>query len=168
MIWATRGGVAVGIVILVLYLIEWWPGWRALKKKPLPFVGKLLPFALAWLYGMLGILTTMGLIGLGFDSALWAANWLGDVAGWVLAGAQTQQASRGVYAPLSGDGVWMVVIFTAVAYGFARKGPYQRDVRRGVLVGMCLGTSAGIAGLAAVPVASATNTAGMYLFNWIG
>lgn len=171
MIWATRGGVAVGICILVWYLVRWWPGaaaFRGKKARPLQHLGALLPFVYGLAFGTLGILSAMGLIGWGFDSALWAVNWLGDVAGWVLVGEAPGQASHGVYKPLTSDGNWMVLILSAATVAVIKFRPQGTEVKMGTLCGLCLGTSAGVAGLAAVPLAQGVNALGGTVFGVIG
>ena len=171
MIWATRGGVTIGMCVLLWHLIEWWPGMKALKdrKRLLLAVADLLPFLLAWAYGALGILSVMGLIGWGFDAALWAINWLGDVAGFIGVGAKAGQTSHGDYLPLTSDGSWMVVLFTVAFIGVrAKTENLGTCLTRGAVSGLCLATSAGVAGLAAVPLAQGANEAGAVLFGAIG
>ena len=123
MIWATRGGVTVGLCLLAYYLIKWWPGLNAFRGKKVgmrqrvELIGKLLPFVYGGAYGALGVLTVMGLIGLGFDTALWAANWLGDAAGLLGVGEKPGQVSKGVTVALTSDGNWMVLVLTAITRG---------------------------------------------------
>lgn len=167
MIWATRGGVAIGLIVLVYHLIEWYPGVKALKKKPFTYAGDLLPFTAAWAYGMLGILSVMGFIGWAFDTTLWVMNWLGDVAGWIGVGAEAGQTSRGEYLPLTSDGSWIVLLLTAAWLAARKKGVYRKSLDRGALCGLCLGTSAGVAGLAAVPLAQGANDLGTMVFGAI-
>lgn len=171
MIWATRGGVAIGLCVLLWHMIEWWPGVKALKdrKKLLLSVGDLLPFLFAAAYGALGILSVMGLIGWVFDAALWVANWLGDVAGFIGVGAKVGQTSHGSYLPLTSDGSWIVVLLTVAFFGLkAKTETLGKCLTRGVITGFTLGTSAGVAGLAAAPLAQGANEAGALLFGAIG
>lgn len=173
-IWTTRGGVAVGLCLLAWYLIKWWPGMDAFRGKNvkmaqrLEYLGQLLPFVYGWAYGALGVLTVMGLIGWAFDAALWAANWLGDAAGWLGVGEKPGQVSKGVTQPLTSDGNWMVLILTTVTFGFIKLRPQGPDVKAGMLCGLCLGTSAGVAGLVAVPLAQGVNALGSTVFGVIG
>lgn len=174
MIWATRGGVTVGVCILLYFLVKWWPGLAAFRgkkatwEKRLKLIGPLLPFAYGWAYGALGVLSVMGLIGWGFDSALWAANWVGDAAGWVGVGESPGQVSKGVTAPLTSSGNWMVLILTAGTFGFIKHQSSGPDVKMGMLSGLCLGTSAGISGLTAVPLAQGVNALGDIVFGVVG
>ena len=168
MIWATRGGVVIGLMILGHFLVSWYPGLPALRKKPLKQLAPLGPFILGWAYGALGILTVMGFIGWVFDAALWAANWLGDAALVLGVGAKAGVSARGAYLPLTDDGSGLVLVLTAVVVALVKKGVVGSEVKRGVLCGCCLGTASGVAGALAVPLAQAANTAGFYLFGWIG
>lgn len=174
MIWATRGGVVVGIALLGCYLIKWWPGISAFRgkkaglKRSLEHVGKLLPFAYGWAYGALGILTTIGLIAWSFDGALWAANWVGDTAGWAGVGEKTGQVSKGTTILLTSDGNWMVLILTALTAALIKFRPQGEDVKAGMICGMCLGTSAGVSGLVAVPLAQGVNALGDAVFGVAG
>jgi hypothetical protein len=160
MIVVTLGGVTVGLVVLVRFLIDWWPGYKNLRKKPLPWVGRLLPFAFAWCYGVLGVLTGMGLIGWAFDGALWASNWLGDAALLLGVGESPGQQAGAAYQPLTAFGNCTMFVITCALPKAIEKLPSGGDLKAGVWCGLCLGTSSGVAGLAAVPLAEA--------IDWIG
>ncbi|MGW8357378.1 hypothetical protein [Streptomyces wedmorensis] len=168
MIWATRGGIVVGLAVLVWFLFKWWPGTKSLLARPLEHIGRLLPFLGGWAFGALGILAVGGLIGWAFDTALWALNWLGDVALILGVNGDAGVSSRGAYLPLTADGAGLMVIWVVAfvaACKFTNSGP---QIRLGSLCGLTLGTSSSIAGLAAVPLAQATNASGSVLFAWIG
>lgn len=171
MIWATRGGVAVGLCLLAYYLIKWWPGLNAFRGKKVTMrhrvelIGQLLPFLYGWAYGALGVLAVMGLIGMAFDTALWAANWVGDAAGFLGVGEKPGQASKGATVALTSDGNWMVLILTAATVALIKFRPSGPDIKTGVLCGLCLGTSAGVAGLTAVPLAQGVNALGSIVFG---
>lgn len=169
MIWATRGAIVVGLGVFVWYLIKsWWPGIKALQSAPLQHLGRLLPFLAGWAYGALGVLAVGGLIGWAFDAALWITNWLGDVALVLGVNGEAGVSSRGNYLPLTSDGSGLMVIVTIAfiaAVKATRSGP---DLKLGTWCGLSLGTSSSIAGLAAVPLAQATNVSGDALFGWIG
>jgi hypothetical protein len=161
----TFGGVTVGLIVLARFLIGWWPGYRPLRKKPLPYLGQLLPFVFAWCYGVLGILTGMGFIGWAFDTALWASNWLGDAALWLGVGESPGQQAGAVYQPLSAFGNCVMVVITCVLPKAIEKLKSGGDLRAGVWCGLCLGTSAGVAGLAAVPLAEGINWVGAVIYG---
>ena len=168
MIVVTIGGVTIGIMVLGYVLIKWYPGRKALAKKPVPYVLELAPFLLAWCYGALGVLTVQGLIGWAFDTALWASNWLGDAALWLGTGEDVGQAAQGTYEPLTVFGNCAVLIATAcviAAIKFTRSG---HMVKMGMWCGLCLGTSSSVAGLAAVPLADGVNYIGALVYTAAG
>ncbi|NEA67534.1 hypothetical protein [Streptomyces sp. SID12488] len=157
----TFGGVTVGLCILGYQLANWYPGYRALRKKPLPLLARLAPFLLGWIYGVLAILGVGGLIGWAADTALWISNWLGDAAlVWGVGGTTGQSATGTDYLPLTRAGGGVLLILTIVMVAAVKKSAYGRDLKLGTWCGICLGTSAGIAGFAAVPLAQAA--------NWLG
>ena len=165
MIWATAGGVTVGLAILIHFVIAWYPGKKPLLKRPLDHVGRLLPFVFGWAYGALGTLTVMGLIGWAFDTALWAANWLGDAVLWLGVGESPGQISHGAVQPLTAVGNFTVVLLTAAVIALIKYRPSGSEIKKGVLSGLCLGTSAGVAGLTAVPLANAVNALGTVVYG---
>lgn len=167
MIVVTLGGVTIGLAILGWHLIEWWPGLAKLKKKPVLYLTDLAPFILAWAYGTLGVLTTMGLIGWAFDMALWASNWLGDAALWLGVGEAPQQVAAGTYAPLSTFGNCMVFLATVCTIAAIKFTPLGGTIKRGVWCGLCLGTSASLAGTVAVPLANGINWFGGVVYGGV-
>ncbi|MFI7394040.1 hypothetical protein [Streptomyces tendae] len=161
MTYVTYGGVTVGLLILAWHLATWWPGIKALRSSPAQHAADLLPFLLAWSYGVLATLGVGGLIGWIADTTLWISNWLGDVAlVWGVGGQAGQTAGAAAYLPLTQAGGGIVLILTAVMIVLSRKERYGSDLKRGAWCGICLGTSAGVAGFAAAPLAVAV--------NWLG
>lgn len=169
-IWATRGGIVIGLAILAAQIVISWKavGGRKALANPVKSLGKLAPFVFGWLYGALGVLTVMGFIGWAFDAVLWISNWLGDAALVLGVGAEAGVSSRGNYLPLTADGSGLVLILTAAFLTAVKLLKSGRDLKMGAWCGACLGTSSGIAGALAVPLAQATNQLGFYLFGWIG
>lgn len=164
----TIGGVTVGICIALSTLVQWWPGLKPLQKRPQQYLGQLLPFLLAWAYGVLAILTIGGIVGWIADTALWITSWLGDVAlVWGVGGQSGQAATGGAYLPLTQTGSAVVLILTACMIAAAKKSKYGRDLKMGAWCGVALGTSAGVAGFAAVPLAQAANWLGLHAFGVI-
>ncbi|MFI8104720.1 hypothetical protein [Streptomyces sp. NPDC086023] len=164
----TIGGVTVGLAILVNYLVAWWPGHKSLRADPLRHAGVLLPFAFAWSYGVLAILTVGGIVGWIFDTTVWISNWLGDTAlVWGVGGQAGQRAATGVYLPLTQTGTALVLLLTIGMIAASKKSGYGRDLKAGAWCGACLGTSAGVAGFAAVPLAQAVNAVGAQLYGVI-
>ncbi|MEV6046050.1 hypothetical protein [Streptomyces xanthochromogenes] len=167
--YVTFGGVTVGVCILVAVLVEWWPGLRPLRKDPLRHLGALLPFLLAWAYGALTILGVGGLIGWIARTTLWISNWLGDAAlVWGVGGSIGQHSGGVRYLPLTATGAGVVLILTVAMAAAAKKSKYGDVLKKGTWCGICLGTSAGVAGFAAVPLAQAANWLGTTVYGAIG
>ncbi|MFZ3556456.1 MULTISPECIES: hypothetical protein [unclassified Streptomyces] len=164
--YVTFGGVTIGICILAGNLVSWWPGSKSLRSDPLHQLSKLLPFILAWAYGALVTLGVGGLIGWMTSTALWITNWLGDAALiWGVGGQGGQRSTRGTYLPLTDTGSGIVLILTIIMIVAIRKSSTGPILRSGTWCGICLGTSAGVAGLAAVPIAQAANWLGDIVYG---
>ncbi|WP_420034686.1 hypothetical protein ACN2WE_21400 [Streptomyces sp. cg28] len=164
--YVTFGGVTVGICILLHHLITWWPGRKALMKDPARQAGELAPFLIAWAYGALTVLGVGGLIGWLARAARWISNWLGDVA--LVWGVGVTTGTRGAaptYIPLTQAGGAIVLILTVALVAAVKKSKWGSAIKRGAWCGVCLGTSAGVAGFAAAPLAIATNWLGNALFG---
>ncbi|MFJ6645785.1 hypothetical protein ACIQPS_09000 [Streptomyces sp. NPDC091290] len=166
MTYVTIGGVTVGLCILAHYLTHWWPGRKALMKDPARHAAELLPFLLAWAYGALTVLGIGGLIGWAARTAVWITSWLGDVAlVWGVGADAGQRAGGTVYLPLTQTGGALVLILTVVVIAASKKSKRGSAISRGAWCGMTLGTSAGVAGFAAVPLANAANWLGGTLYG---
>lgn len=162
----TIGGVTVGICILAHFLITWWPGRKTLMKDPARHAAGIAPFLIAWAYGCLTILGVGGLIGWAADATLWISNWLGDVAlVWGVGTDAGQPAGGTIYLPLTQTGGAIVLILTVALVAAVKKSRYGSDIKRGAWCGICLGTSAGVAGFAAVPLAQAANWLGNTVYG---
>lgn len=164
--YVTFGGVTVGLMILGYQLMIWWPGRKPLMKDPIKHLSRLLPFLAAWAYGCLTTLGIGGLIGTASSSVLGLSNWLGDAAlVWGVGGQGSQLAARQTFVPLSAPGVAVVLILTVVLVTVAKKSRrHDGEIKRGAWCGICLGTSAGVAGLAAVPLAVGASWLGDHLY----
>ncbi len=162
----TIGGVTIGLAILIHHLITWWPGTKPLRKDPAGQAGALAPFLFAWAYGVLTILTVGGIVGWVADTTLWISNWLGDVAlVWGVGGEPGQTAGNISYLPLTQTGTALVLLLTVAIIAAVKKSRWGSDIKRGAWCGICLGTSAGVAGFAAVPLAQAANWCGGALYG---
>jgi hypothetical protein len=162
----TIGGVTVGLALLVRFLVTWWPGTKPIRTNPLGHLGSMLPFLAAWAYGVLTILTVGGLIGWIADGVLWISSWLGDVAlVWGVGTQAGQAAGGGTYLPLTQTGGALVLLLTVAMLAAVKKSRYGWDLKVGAWCGICLGTSAGIAGAAAVPLATAANWTGAVVYG---
>jgi hypothetical protein len=161
--YVTFGGVTVGLMILGYQLMGWYPGRKPLMKDPVKHAAKLLPFLASWCYGCLTTLGIGGLIGTASSSVLGLSNWLGDAAlVWGVGGSVGQQAGAKTFVPLSSPGAALVLIATCVFIAAMKKAGEETrgQLKRGAWCGITLGTSAGVAGFAAVPLAQAA--------NWLG
>ncbi|MDX2679279.1 hypothetical protein [Streptomyces soliscabiei] len=156
----TYGGVTIGICLLVHQLVTWWPGYKALTKDPVKQASALLPFLLGWAYGCLTTLGVGGLVGLVSGTILGLSNWLGDVALVWGVGGQGGRTAAAVFVPLSGPGLGIVLILTVAFIAAAKKSKHGVTLKRGAWCGITLGTSAGVAGFAAVPLATAASIVG--------
>lgn len=166
--YVTFGGVTVGLILLVHQAVTWWPGRKTLMKDPVKHASRLLPWLASWCYGCLTTLGVGGLVGLISGTILGISNWLGDVAlVWGVGGAGGQLAAAKTFVPLSGPGLAVVLILTAgFAAAVAKAGEDQAGVlKRGAWCGITLGTSAGVAGFAAVPLAQAANWLGGHVYG---
>ncbi|MGW1609428.1 hypothetical protein ACWCQZ_08520 [Streptomyces sp. NPDC002285] len=164
--YVTFGGVTIGLCLLVHQLVTWWPGRKKLMNDPVKQAAELLPFLLGWAYGCLTTLGVGGLVGLISGTILGLSNWLGDVAlVWGVGGNAGELAARATFVPLSGPGLAVVLILTVAFVAAAKKSQYGSELKRGAWCGICLGTSAGVAGFAAVPLAQAANWLGQHVYE---
>lgn len=163
----TFGGVTVGLCILGYVLMGWYPGRKQLMKDPIKHASRLLPFLASWAYGCLTTLGIGGLIGLASSSVLGVSNWLGDAAlVWGVGESVGQQTGAKTFIPLSSPGAALVLIATCVFIAAVKKASddTSKTLKLGAWCGITLGTSAGVAGFAAVPLAQAANWCGDNLY----
>jgi hypothetical protein len=151
----TLGGTTLGVAILVLVGMRWW--WQD-KHQP----AALAPFLLCLAYGMLAILSAGGLLGGLADVALWGSNGIGDLALVWGVGGDSPNVTRAGGSPLTDGGHAVVLLVTCVIVGLWK---WARKIRTstlslGALAGISLGLNGSVAGLAAVPLASAVNLIG--------
>ena len=105
-------------------------------------------------------------IGWAARTAVWISSWLGDVAlVWGVGADAGQRAGGTVYLPLTQTGGALVLILTVIVIAASKKSKHGSTISRGAWCGMTLGTSAGVAGFAAVPLANAANWLGGTLYG---
>lgn len=151
----TLGGVTIGLSLLAWITVRWWKTDRPNWKPLMPYLGGVA-------YGMLLILAAGGLLGAIADIALWGANGLGDAALQYGVGGTSPSATRARQIALTPGGHATVLVTTvgfAAAWRFSKKLP-KKDLGVGILTGICLGLSGGIAGIAAQALAPAVNSIG--------
>jgi len=159
----TYGTLVIGLIALAAELADWYPGWKALKKKPLAYLANLVPFTFMWAVGALMAMCAGGLIGWATDWFVWGAGWLGDGALIYGLGGERQAVAQGLSQPLTNGGLAMTLIILTMAVIRLKKGGVDWSRKRGIISGATLGLSAGVAAVVAVPLASAVNIAGAWI-----
>lgn len=167
----TLGGVTLGTIIVVLTLQRWWKkggssGGKGGDGGSSRDVKALLPFVFALCYGMLAVLASPGLSVLGFLSqlGLWGGNGLGYAYLVWGVGGRSSDVTRAQPMILTDGGYAVYAIWTAVVVGqhlWSKRLP-RLQTTLGTIAGLFLGLSAGIAGIAAVPLGSAVNWLGAW------
>jgi hypothetical protein len=165
------GCVTVGTGIIALTLQRWWHK-SAGKKGDDGSGGRrlttLLPFVLALCYGILAVLASPSISVLGTVTklGLWGGNGLGYAyLVWGIGGTSPTVA-RATPVVLTPGGYCILGVWTALVIGhhlWSKRMPRLYSLL-GITSGVLVGTAAGVAGIAAVPLASAVNLAG----SWYG
>lgn len=161
------GGITLGTIIVVLVLLRWHKKGGGGKKGD-DGGGRdwkqLIPFFVALAFGILAVLAAGPTSALGLITR--AGLWGGDNLGYAYLvwgiGGNSPDVTRATAIILTPGGYAMFAIWTAVMIAlflWSKKLP-KRQTALGILAGILLGLSQGIAGLAAVPLASAVNAAG--------
>ncbi|MQY13761.1 hypothetical protein SRB5_39130 [Streptomyces sp. RB5] len=160
----TLGGVTLGTIIVALTVQRWWK--KGGGKGGTPSWKELLPFVFALCYGMLAVLASPGVSFMGVVSraGLWGGNQLGyGYLVWGLGGT-SPGVTRASAVVLTPGGYAVYGIWTALLVGqhlWSKRMP-RLQTAFGAVAGILLGLSAGIAGIAAVPLASAVNALGSW------
>lgn len=157
------GGVLVGLLCVAWELVAWYPGLKRLRSKGVAEAGRLLPFVLSWSTGCLVVMLTGGVVGWIGDKALWGMNAFGDAVLIYGVGSQAGTAPGTSSQPLTQGGIFVTaIIITGFIASLVARGGSGSQVR-GVVAGIGMGLSAGVARYAAVPIASAVNVLGVWL-----
>jgi hypothetical protein len=159
----TYGSMMIGFGLIARHLIDWWPGEKGVKEWR-NWVS-LVPFLLAYSFGILLILGVGGLIGTVANFTLWGVGWVGDGALiWGVGGERQAIGHGGQRMALTNGGLSAVLFLSFVFAGLQAKSERLRvPLTRGCLSGVLTGTVAGISAFMAVPVASAVNRIGDFL-----
>ena len=153
------GGVTLGVGIIVLFAMR----WTMKEKKRL---GALVPFVLALLYGMLAALAALGSVS-ALGGVTWLALWAGNVAGYATLvwgiGGNAPDVTRAQQLVLTDGGYAIVFLLTIVLLGLLKWGPgnSKSKILLGCLAGILIALSGNVAGVAAVPLGSGANFAGV-------
>ncbi|WP_145877515.1 hypothetical protein [Streptomyces sp. BK340] len=154
------GGVALGVAIVLVFLLRWW-----FKEKRQ--WAALVPFVLSHLYGMLAALAALGSFSaLGF--ATWATLWAANVAGYTGlvwgVGGTAPNVTRAHQLALTPGGYVIVFLFTAVLFALWKWAPRVPNgkLAAGAFSGVAVALSGTVAGVAAVPLGSSVNLLGAW------
>lgn len=160
---STYGSMMIGFGLIARHLIDWWPGEKGLREWRNWL--SLVPFLLAYCFGILLILGVGGFVGLIANATLWGVGWVGDGALiYGVGGTRQVVGSGGQRMALTNGGLSAVLFLAFVFIGLHRKSEKLRvPLTRGCLAGVLTGTVAGISATMAVPVASAVNRIGDFL-----
>lgn len=154
------GGVALGVGIVLAFLLRWW-----LKEKRQ--WAALVPFVLAHLYGMLAALAALGSVSL-LGAATWATVWATNVAGYTGlvwgVGGTAPDVTRAHQLALTSGGYVIVFLFTVVLIALWKWAPRVPNgkLAAGAVSGVAVALSGTVAGVAAVPLGSSVNLLGAW------
>lgn len=159
----TYGSMMIGFGLIARHLIDWWPGEKGVKEWRNWL--SLLPFLLAYGFGILLILGVGGLVGTAANFTLWGVGWVGDGALiWGVGGQRQAIGHGGQRMALTNGGLAAVLFLSFVFAGLQAKSERLRvPLTRGCLSGVLTGTVAGVSAFMAVPVASVVNRIGDFL-----
>ncbi|MFB8035891.1 hypothetical protein ACFC5Z_23670 [Streptomyces sp. NPDC056004] len=163
------GGITLGTIIVVLVIQRWWKKGGGGGKKGDDGGSsrdwkQLIPFTLALAYGILAVLAAGPISALGLLTrfGLWGGDSIGTLYLVYGVGGNSPDVTRAVPVILTSGGYAVFAIWTAVVIGqylWSKRLPRLQSLA-GILAGILLGLSQGVAGTAAVPLASAVNIAG--------
>lgn len=173
--YVTLGCPTLGTIILALVHQRWWKKSGG-KKHDDGGGGRsflaVLPFWTAWCWGMVAILASPGVSILGLMSR--ATLWGGDGIGYAYLvwgiGGNSPTVTRANPIVLTDGGYAMFAIWTALVIGnhlWGKRMPRKLAIA-GALSGVFMGMAAGIAGVAAVPLASGINFSGSWYTGIMG
>jgi hypothetical protein len=170
----TLGCVTLGTITLLLTLLRWWK--KSSTGKGEDGGGRkysqLVPFVIALAYGMLVVLaaTSTSLLGFIARAGLWGGKGIGHAyLVWGIGGTD-HTITRSQLALLTPGGKAVLAIWTALQIASQKWSKKQARLYStlGVISGFCLGLSAGVAGIAAIPLASSVNALGAWYSGWAG
>ncbi|MFF9124374.1 hypothetical protein ACF09J_13870 [Streptomyces sp. NPDC014889] len=152
------GGVALGVGIIILFVMRW-----VMREKRR--LGALVPFVLSVLYGMLAALAALGSVS-ALGGITWVALWAGNVAGYAALvwgiGGNAPDVTRAQQLVLTDGGYVVVFLITLVLLGLLKWGPRRANAKivLGCVAGVLIALSGNVAGVAAIPLGSGANLLG--------
>jgi len=165
------GGITLGTIILAMTVQRWWKKGSGGRGKGDDGSGSrdwksLLPFVLALCFGILAVLAAGPASALGLITrfSLWSGDGIGTIYLVYGIGGNSPNVTRASQVVLTDGGYAMFAILTALMIGqhlWSKKLP-KKQTLLGILAGILLGLSRGIAGIAAVPLASLVNVMGAW------
>lgn len=164
------GGITFGTILVVLVVLRWHKKGGGGGKKGAGGGGRdwkqLIPFTIALSFGILAVLAAGPVSALGLITrfSLWGGDSIGTLYLVYGIGGTSPDVTRAAPVILSPGGYAVFAIWAAVMVGlyiWSKKLPRLQTIL-GVLAGVLLGLSQGVAGMAAVPLASAVNAAGSW------
>ncbi|MFI6862631.1 hypothetical protein ACIBKZ_22510 [Streptomyces sp. NPDC050421] len=165
------GGITLGTIIVILVVLRWHKKGGGGGGKKGDDSGSrdwkaLIPFFVALAFGILAVLAAGPASALGLITRF--SLWGGDGVGYAYLvwgiGGTSPDVTRAAPVILTPGGYMIFAIWTAVMIGlhlWSKRLPRLQSLA-GILAGILLGLSQGIAGMAAVPLASAVNVAGSW------
>lgn len=154
------GGVALGVGVVITFLLRWW-----LKEKSRP--AALVPFVLAHLYGMLAALAALGSVS-ALGMATWATVWAANVGGYIGlvwgVGGTAPDVTRAQQLALTPGGYVITFLLTMVLIALWKWAPKVSNgkLAAGAFSGVSVALSGTVAGIAAVPLGSSVNLLGAW------
>ncbi|WP_037605824.1 hypothetical protein [Streptacidiphilus rugosus] len=172
----TVGGVLVGLLAAAIVVVPWWrKGGGAKPADPLAkgpaksSKGRnwkaLGPFGSALSFGTLCALCTGGLLGQAAHRLGQGSDTLGDKLLSTLTGSNSPAVSHQGLAMLQpGGAVVLILLMVGIIIWWRGSGrTMRRDMLLGLLSGITLGPTAGLAGLAGLLLAPAANQVGAWV-----
>ncbi|WP_405799304.1 hypothetical protein [Streptomyces sp. NBC_01506] len=155
----TVGGLAVGLSVLVWYLLRWWHSQRAGKTKDWR---SLAPFGSGIALGILAASCAGGILGTVAGWIRGLSNTAGDKVVTGATGTNAQTLGTAGIPQLTGGGALLTVVaFVALAALWKKiKDPSRKPLGFGSVCGCTLGMSSGIAGSIALALIPLVNSAG--------
>lgn len=156
----TLAGVAAGAALLLTLGLHFWFRERGKKAAALTLV----PVVFAWLHGMLAVMATAGSWS-ALSAVAWAGLWVTQAAGYLGlvwgVGGSNPDVTRTLGMVLTDGGYVMLLLATITLVALWMWGKVPRwKLLCAWLSGTTLGLAGGVAGVVAVPLASAVNMGG--------